>query len=141
MGLVGHIRADFTTSVQNEWLTMELMHAYGLEVAHCEMLDFGGKPVLWVERFDRQLHPSGQWWMRLPQEDFCQATGRPPAAGYQVDGGPTVLDMARLLQGSEDALGDIETVLTGQILFWMLAATDGHAKNFSIRCWPAGASG
>ena len=138
LGLVGHIRADFTTSVQNEWLTMELMRAYGLEVARCEMLEFAGEPVLCVERFDRQLHASGQWWMRLPQEDFCQATGRPPDAKYQVDGGPSVLDICRLLQGSENAHGDIATVLACQVLFWMLAATDGHAKNFSLRMLAGG---
>ena len=138
IGLVGHMKADFTTSVQNEWLTMEVMRAYGLDVAGCEMLDFDGQPVLCVERFDRQIHTSGKWWMRLPQEDFCQATGRPPAAKYQADGGPSVLELTRLLQGSENAHADIEAVLTCELLFWMLAATDGHAKNFSIRLLAGG---
>jgi serine/threonine-protein kinase HipA len=138
IGLVGHIQADFTTSVQNEWLTMEIVRGYGLDVARCEMLRFGDQPVLCVERFDRQLHPSGTWWMRLPQEDFCQATGRPPDAKYQVEGGPSALDMTRLLQASENAHADIETILACQILFWMLAATDGHAKNFSIRLLAGG---
>ena len=138
LGLVGHIRADFSTSVQNEWLTMEIMRAYGLDVAHCEMLAFDGQPVLCVERFDRQLHASGQWWMRLPQEDFCQATGHPPDAKYQAEGGPGPLHITRLLQGSENAHDDIATVLACQVLFWMLAATDGHAKNFSIRLLAGG---
>lgn len=138
IGLVGHMQADFTTSVQNEWLTMEIMRAYGLEVARCEMLVFGDQPVLCVERFDRRLHASGRWWMRLPQEDFCQATGHPPDAKYQAEGGPGVLDLARLLQGSENAHGDIETLLACQVLFWMLAATDGHAKNFSIHLLAGG---
>jgi serine/threonine-protein kinase HipA len=138
LGLVGHMQADFTTSVQNEWLTMEVMRAYGIDVARCEMLRFGGEPVLCVERFDRQLHASGQWWMRLPQEDFCQATGRSPDAKYQAEGGPGALDITRLLQGSENAHADIETVLACQVLFWMLAATDGHAKNFSIRLLAGG---
>ena len=138
IGLVGHMKADFTTSVQNEWLTMEVMRAYGLDVAGCEMIDFDGQPVLCVERFDRQIHTSGKWWMRLPQEDFCQATGRPPQAKYQADGGPGVLELTRLLRSSENAHGDIETVLTCKVLFWMLAATDGHAKNFSIRLLAGG---
>jgi serine/threonine-protein kinase HipA len=138
IGLVGHMQADFTTSVQNEWLTMEIVRAYGLDVARCEILRFADQPVLCVERFDRQLHPSGAWWMRLPQEDFCQATGRPPDAKYQVEGGPSALDITRLLQASESAHADIETILTCQILFWMLAATDGHAKNFSIRLLAGG---
>ena len=38
-----------------------------------------------------------------------------------------------MLQGSESRDEDLATLLRAQLLFWMLAATDGHAKNFSIR--------
>ena len=51
---------------------------------------------------------------------------------------PGVIDLARVLQQSETAKEDIETLLTTQILFWLLAAPDGHAKNFSIRLLPRG---
>jgi serine/threonine-protein kinase HipA len=51
---------------------------------------------------------------------------------YEHDGGPGVLHLARDLQQSSDARRDIETLVTSQILFWLLAAPDGHAKNFSI---------
>jgi len=37
-----------------------------------------------------------------------------------------------LLRGSRLADHDRRTFYKSQILFWMLAATDGHAKNFSI---------
>jgi serine/threonine-protein kinase HipA len=40
---------------------------------------------------------------------------------------------------SETSADDIETLLTSQILFWLLAAPDGHAKNFSIRLLAGGA--
>ena len=33
---------------------------------------------------------------------------------------------------------DLSTLLKFQVLFWMLAATDGHAKNFSLRLLPQG---
>ena len=42
------------------------------------------------------------------------------------------MDIARILQHSEARDDDLRTLLKAQLLFWLLAATDGHAKNFSI---------
>ncbi len=138
LGLVGNKLADLTTSVENEWLCLQILRAYGLPVANTEIMTFGKQRVLSVERFDRQLHSSGQWLLRLPQEDFCQVHGIPSHRKYESDGGPGLLDLARILQQSVTAREDIETLLASQILFWMLAAPDGHAKNFSIRLLAGG---
>ncbi|MGH8676814.1 MAG: type II toxin-antitoxin system HipA family toxin [Burkholderiales bacterium] len=133
LGLVGGMQADMRTSVENEWLCARILHAYGLPVARCEPAQFGSQKVLVVERFDRQLHSSGKYWLRLVQEDFCQATATPSSTKYERDGGPGLLDIARILRGSVTRDLDLECLLKAQLLFWMLAATDGHAKNFSIR--------
>ncbi|HEY4294889.1 MAG TPA: type II toxin-antitoxin system HipA family toxin [Paraburkholderia sp.] len=138
LGLVGNKLADLSTSVENEWLCLRILRAYGLPVANAEIVTFGKQRVLSVERFDRQLHSSGQWLLRLPQEDFCQVYGVPSHRKYENEGGPGVLDLARILQQSVTAQQDIETLLASQILFWMLAAPDGHAKNFSIRLLAGG---
>ena len=37
-----------------------------------------------------------------------------------------------VLRGSENAEADRKNFLSAQFLFWMLAAPDGHAKNFSV---------
>lgn len=138
LGLIGHRQADLTASVENEWLCMNLLAEFGLPVARTAILRFGGQKVLGVERFDRQIHPSGKWIMRLPQEDFCQALGVPPHLKYESEGGPGLSDLAAVLRGSERAEDDLTTLLTSQVLFWLLAAPDGHAKNFSIRLLPGG---
>ncbi|SOF01589.1 HipA N-terminal domain-containing protein [Burkholderia sp. OK233] len=138
LGLVGNKLADLSTSVENEWLCLRILRAYGLPVANTEIMTFGRQRVLSVERFDRQLHSSGQWLLRLPQEDFCQVYGVPSHRKYENEGGPGLLDLARILQQSVSAQQDIETLLASQILFWMLAAPDGHAKNFSIRLLAGG---
>jgi serine/threonine-protein kinase HipA len=138
LGLVGNMKADLTTSVENEWLCMQLLHAFDLPVPRTAMLKFAGQKVLGVERFDRQLHSSGNWIMRLPQEDFCQVYGQPHTRKYEADGGPGLADIARILANSERSANDIATLMKAQILFWMLAATDGHAKNFSIHLLPKG---
>jgi serine/threonine-protein kinase HipA len=133
LGLVGGRQADMRSSVENEWLCARIVRAFGIPAATCEIAEFGAHKVLIVERFDRQLHSSGKFWLRLMQEDFCQATGTPWNRKYQADGGPGLMDIARILRGSLESKKDLEILFRAQLLFWMLAATDGHAKNFSIR--------
>jgi serine/threonine-protein kinase HipA len=67
LGLVGNRRADLTTSVENEWLCMRLLQAFGLPAANVEIANFGERRVLVVERFDRRMHPGGKWILRLPK--------------------------------------------------------------------------
>ncbi|MDR6456498.1 type II toxin-antitoxin system HipA family toxin [Variovorax paradoxus] len=138
LGLVGHRKADFSTSVENEWLCLNILQEYGIPVPRTAVLRFGSQKVLAVERFDRRLHSSGKRWLRLPQEDFCQALGKPPHLKYEADGGPGMVDLAGVLRSSVDAQQDLATLITVQLLFWMLGAPDGHAKNFSIAWLPMG---
>jgi serine/threonine-protein kinase HipA len=138
LGLVGGWKMDMTTSLENEWLCAQLLTEYGVVAASCEVKQFGATKALVVSRFDRELHSSKRYWLRLPQEDFCQATGTPSSLKYEADGGPGITDISRILQGSENREKDLDTLLRAQLLFWMLAATDGHAKNFSIRLLPQG---
>ena len=131
-GLVGNRRADVRSSVENERLCSQILDAYGMPVARCEIAVFGQTKALVVERFDRTMARAGTHWLRLPQEDLCQATGTPAAQKYETDGGPGMLRIATLLANSSNRNADIETLLKAQIIFWMLRATDGHAKNFSL---------
>ncbi len=131
LGTVGSRQLDLATSVENEWLCLKLLEAFGLPVAQAQIATFGTQKCLVVERFDRALHPSGKFWLRLAQEDMCQATGTPGAQKYEEHGGPGILALASLLRQSEDS-GDVERFLKTQVLFWMLRLIDGHAKNFSI---------
>ena len=133
LGLVGNMQADMTSSVENEWLCAKILAAYGLPVANCDIGQFGSQKALVVERFDRQRHSSGKYWLRLVQEDFCQATATPSSLKYERDGGPGMFEIAKILRGSVNRDSDLACLLKAQLLFWMLAAGDGHAKNFSIR--------
>jgi serine/threonine-protein kinase HipA len=138
LGLVGGRQMDMRASLENEWLCARLLEAYGVPVARSKLTTFGATKALVVERFDRRLHSSGGYWLRLPQEDFCQATGTPSSRKYEADGGPGIAELARILKSSETAAEDLATLFRAQVLFWLLAATDGHAKNFSLRLLPAG---
>lgn len=138
LGLVGGRQADFSTSVDNEWLCLRLLAAYGLPVPKAEIASFGQQRVLVVERFDRVVFNDGQRLLRLVQEDFCQATGTSPLVKYEAEGGPGLGVLFNLLQQSVDAERDLRTMMASQLLFWMLRAPDGHAKNFSIHLLPGG---
>lgn len=131
LGLVGNLQADMHDSVENEWLCSRVMQAFGLATAHCEMARFGDRKVLVVQRFDRAMQ-GNRWIARRPQEDFCQALGRPGRLKYETDGGPGMNDILRVLATSSHGLEDARAFVKAQLVFWLLAATDGHAKNFSL---------
>jgi serine/threonine-protein kinase HipA len=138
LGLVGDMQADFRTSVENEWLCAQIMELFGLPVARTAILQFDDQKVLAVERFDRKNSDDGTWIARLPQEDMCQAVGCSPLQKYQREGGPGIERIMQLLLGSEAAEVDRLNFYKTQLIFWLLIATDGHAKNFSIRLLPGG---
>ena len=141
MGLVGNMKLDLSHSIENEWICARILAAYGLPVADCESLQFEEMKVLSVTRFDRAWldGPQGRWLARLPQEDFCQATGTPAFRKYEADGGPGIDRIMGLLATSASAQRDRRTFFLAQLLFWMLRAPDGHAKNFSLFILPRGA--
>lgn len=141
MGRVGNMRLDLSHSIENEWLCSRILAAYGLPVAGCEPLQFEDMKVLSVERFDRTWldGPQGRWLARLPQEDFCQATGTPAIRKYESEGGPGIDRIMGLLATSAAPQDDRRTFFLAQLLFWMLRAPDGHAKNFSLFILPKGA--
>jgi len=128
---------DLTDSVENEHYCLTLLASFGLPIASTEIARFGDRRVLVVERFDRLWRGEDQL-LRLPQEDFCQALSVPSSRKYQNHGGPGVVDLLIKLQESDDPLADQAQVLKSQILFWLIGATDGHAKNFSLFLRPGG---
>jgi len=132
LGIIGGGEIDLRNSVENEWLTLKLLKAWGLSVPHTEIIEFGKQKILSVERFDRRRSQDDSWIIRLPQEDFCQVTGTSSGLKYESDGGPGIVKIMEVLSGSQNPQVDRRNFMKAQILFWILGAVDGHAKNFSI---------
>lgn len=128
---------DLSNSVENEFYCLKLLEAFGLPVNNADIRMFGGTKALVIERFDRRW-TRDERLLRLPQEDCCQALSVPPSRKYQSDQGPRMVDILDLLKGSDSPSEDQKLFLKAQILFWLIGATDGHAKNFSIFLRPGG---
>jgi serine/threonine-protein kinase HipA len=146
LGLVGNRKLDLSHSIDNEWLCAALLKELKLVVANTDIGQFGDQRTLIVERFDRRWQNVGDgdpraanfkplkdtWIARLPQEDFCQVAGLPHTKKYESGGGPSMRDILNELARAEHPASDQQRFMLSQLAFWMLAATDGHAKNFSI---------
>jgi serine/threonine-protein kinase HipA len=118
-------------SVENELFCMTLAREIGLPVAKVEKITLPGQVALAVERFDRLWE--GETLKRLPQEDICQSLGYPSARKYQKAGGPGIGQIMDLLRESDDPIRDRETFFRAQIFNYLIGASDGHAKNFSLQ--------
>src|SRR6266480_1219284 len=155
LGIIGGLRGDFSDSVENEWLCAQILRELDLPVADAAIEGFGEQRALVVTRFDRRwigvdaadvqkkrFRPrKGMWIARLPQEDFCQAMGLPHTLRYEADGGPSISDALGLLANSKHPGLDQASFVLAQLAFWLLAATDGHGKNFSLHQRAGGAYG
>lgn len=128
---------NLSESVENEFYCLKLADAFGLPVNKAEMHTFGDTRALVIERFDRRWTKDKRL-LRLPQEDCCQALSISPTRKYQSEGGPGMVQILDLLKGSDQPAADRITVLKAQIFFWLIGATDGHAKNFSVFLGPGG---
>ena len=139
LGLIGNIRANMKDSVENEWLCLQLLSRWGLPAANAELAHFrddvSDESVLIVERFYRAWatrQDDSPWIARLPQEDLCQAFGRSRDDKYEADGGPGIQEILELLARGTNPQNDTRLFVLAQLAGWLLAAPDGHAKNYSI---------
>jgi serine/threonine-protein kinase HipA len=122
---------EYPDSVFNEWFTMSLAARVGLPAPHCGIVEIGGRPCYWIERFDRVRDASGRV-LRLHQEDFCQMLGINGECKYESEGGPSVAASMRALR--EMRLGmRHEMLFLDMVAFHVLTGNaDAHGKNYAI---------
>ncbi len=132
-----NLNKESSKSVENEYFCLKLLENFGLITSKANITRFGNIKALVVERFDRNWTKDGHLF-RLHQEDFCQALSVDSSLKYQSEGGPGIKDILECLKGSEDFAQDQYDFFKANILFWLIGASDGHAKNFSILFLPGG---
>lgn len=119
----------------DEYVCMRLAAMCGIDAAKVEYREFEGvrgiEPAIVVERYDRLVGEGGV--SRLHQEDFCQALGCLPENKYTMYGGPTCTDILRHLMASGPmAQSNVASFLQMLFFNYLIAATDAHAKNYSL---------
>ena len=123
----------FPGLVANELFCMKLAGILGLNVPQVTHRMIGVTPCLLVGRYDRLRKAGGGLTVRLHQEDFCQALGRPPEHKYQQEGGPHVRDCVALLrEWSTTPVLDIRAFVDGLIFNMLIGNADAHGKNYSM---------
>jgi serine/threonine-protein kinase HipA len=122
---------EFDGHAENEHFCLELGRAVGLTVPNSRIMHFADELAIVVERYDR-LQINGRF-VRIHQEDMCQALGLPPTRKYESEGGPGVRQIIELLRTfSSNAEEDVAGFLDPVAFNWLIAGTDAHAKNFAV---------
>jgi serine/threonine-protein kinase HipA len=102
----------------------------GLRTAEIYTTTVLGRPILVVKRYDRTVHDDGAV-ERIHQEDFCQVLGLTPRDKYEEDGGPSLRNVADIIQALATE-ADLEDFLRAVTLNVVLGNGDAHGKNFSL---------
>ncbi|WP_431857786.1 type II toxin-antitoxin system HipA family toxin [Azospirillum sp.] len=128
-------------SVPNEALCATLAARCGLKAAAVTTGRAGGRSYLLVTRYDR-VQRDGRW-LRLHQEDFCQALGKPPGAKYERNRtgikGPRLADLFAVADAHLTA-ADRTRLLDAVVFNVLICNTDAHAKNYSVLLTGRGAA-
>ncbi|MFI7708203.1 type II toxin-antitoxin system HipA family toxin [Nonomuraea sp. NPDC049480] len=124
---------DLVDQDVNEHLCLRAARAVGLTAARTDIRTFGDQSAVVVERYDRLR--ANDVWVRVHQEDLCQSLGIHPVHKYQSEGGPGPEDVAALfrrVQPPHQAQVSVRAFVDALVFNWLLAGTDGHAKNYSV---------
>lgn len=130
---------DFPGFAENEHFCLGLAGTLGLGAVQSRVMRFAGEVAIVVDRFDRLKRRNV--YHRVHQEDFCQALGVMPTRKYENEGGPGLRDIVVILRdSSQRPEEDVDRFLRAMALNWVIAATDGHAKNYALLHGPDGAT-
>ena len=116
----------------NEYLCLKLASACGILSVQADYREFATEPAIIVKRYDRETTAAGDV-VRFHQEDLCQALGVLPENKYPEYGGPSAIDVVRLLRQSGRHANSNINRFTAMLFFnYLIGAPDAHAKNYSL---------
>ncbi|MCU8004852.1 MULTISPECIES: HipA domain-containing protein [unclassified Shewanella] len=135
--------------VLNEFMTMRLAKAIGMNVANVDIVHFGDYKVLCVERFDRRYIPNAQRVLRRHIVDSCQALGFSVSKKYERNfgSGRDVKDIRegvsfnRLFSLAAKCCNPVaakQDMLQWALFNLLTGNADAHGKNYSFFMTPSG---
>ena len=121
-----HPDEDYPHSVVNEWFSMRLAKAMGLDVPAVERR-YVPEPIYLIERFDREK--VGGQWRRLHAIDACQLLNLDRSYKYSQGSIETLAQLAAACRGP----AVVRTKLFQWLIFNVLIGnSDAHLKNLSF---------
>jgi len=127
-----HPDTDYPHSVINEWFSMRLAGALGLDVPDVRHR-YVPEPVYLIQRFDRQREAAG--WQRFHAIDACQLLNLDRSFKYARGSIDTLAALSNLCRSPALA----RTRLFNWLVFnLLLGNSDAHLKNLSFLVTPAG---
>ena len=120
---------EFPDLAVNELFCMRIAAEVGLPAARTDLTMIGGRLCLVSSRFDRTERDDA--FVRLHQEDLCQALGIPSNLKYEENSGPGFRHFRALL-GEIGRGADLTTMVRAAVLNFVLGNSDAHGKNFAI---------
>lgn len=128
---------DMSGSVENEFICTQIAKELGFKVPDMEIITAeSGAKALAVKRFDRCFGDGVV--TRRHQEDFCQILGVPEHQKYQSENNLSVSKIVDVLSLSAQSKANNHDFFKFMVLQYLLGATDGHLKNFSVHIAPGG---
>lgn len=117
-----------------EHVTLRTAAALNLRAARSTIEEFDDERAVVVERYDRYQDPRTHRWLRIHQEDMCQALGVWAGHQYQAQGGPGADAVANLISEHSTAADNADNLGFAQALIfnWITCGTDAHARNYSL---------
>ena len=120
----------FPESVYNEYFCMRLSSRCGFDTAECRILRVAGTDYYVTRRYDRETVDGVV--RRLHQEDFCQLLRCRPEVKYQDQGGPSVVECAKLLREMSLPGAEVLSFVDRVVFNFLIGNGDAHGKNFSV---------
>jgi len=116
---------------ENETFITLLAKKVGLPVVDVRVRKTARASVTLIARYDRELE-SGKW-LRLHQEDFCQALGIHASRKYEKEGGPSFKQCAEVIrQHAAYPLIDLQKLMRWSLFNLLVGNADAHGKNLSL---------
>lgn len=124
---------------ENETFVSMLAKEVGLPVVDIRVRKTARSSVTLIARYDRQFE-SGKW-IRLHQEDFCQALGIHASRKYEKEGGPSLKQCAEIIrQYTAYPLIDLQKLMRWSLFNLLVGNADAHGKNLSLLYGPNGST-
>lgn len=123
-----HQSSDYPASVMNEYFTMRLAKALGLDAPNVD-IRYVPEPVYLIERFDRALTAEGQQ-VRLHVMDSCQLLNKSPGFKYR---GANVDALQEAIALCLSPAAARQRLFEWTVFNVLIGNGDNHLKNISFR--------